>query len=499
MNQRLPNVLWIGVDQMRADTPGFAGNSVCRTPNLDALANQSVVFNRAYAPASQCSPSRASMLTGLYAFAHGMGNNADMYHAMANELPHPEQLLTTDLSQLGYRLGYIGKWHVGKSLGPADYGFEGMNIPGYGDPAREPSFRHHLSEKGLSFGPIEEPIYGNGKTTLLGGTWGGPVETTPERYLTDLTCELLDTWSGGDQPFLITCQYWAPHPPYLPTPEFKGTHDRESIRPWVNATDDLEGKPASIRRFREDFYRTLPTTWEGWRELVGLSYDYTAMLDAEIGRLLTFLREKGLEDDTMVVFTSDHGDMNGSHGLFDKGFLYEEAHRVPLMFRWPAAWRPRRSEDLASNMDILPTILDAASHPVQGRHGRSLLPILRGQPDAETRRHLLLEGHGMRQLASQRALVTSGGLKYIFNPSDYDEVYQLSTDPGELTNLLVATGTGQDPRARDVDVEALRRLLLQAMFEVGDPLMEYAAKLFGDWSNRAGQPDASAPLGGTRS
>lgn len=495
MSDKRPNVLWIGVDQMRADTPGFMGNDVCLTPNLDALAKQSVVFERAYAPSSQCTPSRASMLTGLYAFAHGMGNNADMYQALAAELPKPEQLLTHRLRDDGYRLGYVGKWHVGKDRGPAAYGFGGMNLPGYGDPKTFPDFRRYLDENGLAYASVLEPRFGNGDKTLIGGVWNGPTASTPERYLTERCASLLEEFAKDERPFFITCQYWAPHPPYLPSPEYAGLHDRSGIEPWINFEDDLVGKPRALQRFRDDFYRTLPDSWVEWRELVGLYYDYTAQVDAEIGRLLGRLDELGLADDTIVVFTSDHGDMNGSHGLFDKGFMYEEAHRVPLVMRWRGRWRPRRRADLASNMDILPTILAANGESVDHLHGAALEPGA-GDTDVQQRQDLLLESHGMRNLYSQRALVTAGGEKYIFNPSDEDELYDLGNDPGELHNLLAPASllpaSGESPSPANVD--ALRRRLVNAMSAVGDPLTEYAAKLFGDWSNRSGQPDASSPF-----
>ena len=121
------NILWIGVDQMRADS---LSNPNCKTPHLTGLAEESANFTHAYSPSSLCTPARASMFTGLFAFNHGMGTNCDMYHALAKELPNPEQLLHKQLLDSGYRCGYTGKWHVGTQLGPADYGFEGMNIPG---------------------------------------------------------------------------------------------------------------------------------------------------------------------------------------------------------------------------------------------------------------------------------------------------------------------------------------------------------------------------------
>lgn len=484
------NFLLIGVDQMRADTPGFAGNPVCRTPNLDALAAESVVFDGAYAPSSQCSPSRASMLTGRHAFDHGMGNNCDMYHSLAAELRHPEQMLTSKLAAAGHRLGWIGKWHVGTKLGPGDYGFEGMSLPGYGDPKTEDGFRRYLKDHDLAYGPVRETIYGNHDATLLGGIWNGTVESTPTRYLTERVCDLLDDFARADEPFFLSCQYWAPHPPYLPSPEFAGIHERSAIPPWSNAFDDLAGKPSGLARFRRDFYRTLPDTWSAWQELVGLAYDYTAMVDAEVGRLVGHLDRLGLAGNTVVAFTSDHGDMLGSHGLFDKGFMYEEAHRVPLIVRYLGHLTPRRRNELVSNMDLLPTILDLAGISVGGLHARSLVPLLNDESKADAREDILLESHGMRHLYSQRAIVTADGWKYIFNPSHEDEAYDLTCDPGELVNLF----GDADHAARIAD---LRARLLDSCRAARDPLAEYVAKLFGDWSNLSGQPDASAAFEGS--
>ncbi|MCK4899369.1 MAG: sulfatase-like hydrolase/transferase, partial [Anaerolineales bacterium] len=177
------NILWIGVDQMRADS---LTNSQVQTPHLDLLAQEGVQFQRAYSPSSLCTPSRGSMFTGLYAFNHGMGTNCDMYHALARELPHPEQLLHTHLLDLGYRCGFTGKWHVGTELGPVDYGFEGMNIPGYGDLRRDEGYQEYLHDNGLSYGSIKNPIYANhDQRTLIAGEWNGPLESTPTYYLTN--------------------------------------------------------------------------------------------------------------------------------------------------------------------------------------------------------------------------------------------------------------------------------------------------------------------------
>jgi len=493
--RKTPNILWIGLDQIRADTPGCYGNPVCRTPNIDRLAAGGVLFERAYTPCSLCTPARASMLTGRFAFGHRMLTNCDLYHSPAAELPDPEMLLHPRLQQLGYRCGFVGKWHVGTEMGPVDYGFEGMNVPGYGNLRREPEFHGYLERRGLSYS-IRPGISANpDEKTLLTGLWDGPVESTPPYYLAGRTIGLMEQYAAAGAPFLLTCQFWGPHEPHFPCTGFAGLHDREAIEPWINFEDSWDGKPEMIRRTHTDFYRSLPPTWREWREVVGSYYDQTAMIDAQIGRILDRLDELGLRESTVIILTSDHGDMTGSHGgMNDKGYLYEEAHRIPLIVSWPdyADTGARRGE-LVYNMDIFPTILDTLGLAGDALDGRSFLPLLRsragqdngaGSRAGEPRPELLLEFHGIRFLYSQRAVVTDDGWKYIFTPGDRDEMYDLNTDPGELRNLLV---DGGKDRAED-----LRERMMRAAAGHRDPLQVAIAKFFGHWDRGgANQPEPS--------
>ena len=488
MKSQCYNILWIGVDQMRADS---LTNPMCQTPYLDQLAQKSVNFSRAYSPASLCSPSRASMFTGKYAFKHGMGTNCDMYHALASELPDPGQLLHTRLQSAGYRCGYTGKWHIGTKLGPVDHGFEGMNIPGYGDLRQEAGYQQYLRDNALSFGPILNPIYANhDQQTLIAGEWNGPKESTTTYYLTNYTLDLLDdfaqSYRDDNQPFFLTCQYWAPHGPNLPSPEYVGLHDREDILAPDNYPDDYTGKPRRLVRFVNSFFQKLPDSWGAWQQVAGLSYDFTTLVDEQIGRLLTRLDELGLADNTIVVFTSDHGDMMGSHGLQDKGFMYEEAHRVPLLIHIPGKNDGFVRDELVYNMDIMPTLFDLIGLDVGTEiDAQSLVPYLYAEASpGKGREALFLEFHGIRYLHTQRGLVTREGYKYIFNPDDEDELYDLNTDPAEMHNLLM---DGEHQKA-----DKLRQQLIALARVYGDPVQDCIAKWFGQWRNYSGQPDVSS-------
>lgn len=483
---RRPNIIWIGLDQLRADTLAPGPGKVCRTPFIDRLAAGGTAFSRAYTPCSLCSPARASMLTGLYAFAHGMGTNCDMYHSLSAELRQPEQQLHRAFGEAGYRTGFVGKWHVGTALGPVDYGFEGMNIPGYGNIQEDPGFRDYLKRSGFAYHP--EPMYylNPDRQTLIGGRWGGPVESTPAHYLTDYTMELIDRLRADGEPFFATCQYWEPHGPHMPSDEFYGMHDRNLLEPWASLHEDMSRKPRRIERELDSFFRSHPRTWEEAREIVGLYYDTTAMLDYEIGRLLEWLADSGLLEETIVVLSADHGDMTGAHGgMMDKGLLYEEAHHIPLIFSRPGHIASGECRDLAMNMDIMPTLMELSGIPLpEGLHGISLAGALNRFPDRTVRDELYLEFHGLRFLYSQRALVTEEGWKYVFTPGDWDEVYDLNHDPGELHNLIGEEGAQET-------IRQLRQRIHAASERYGDPLRDCIGKFFGNWRTGSGQVDAS--------
>jgi len=200
-SNEFPNVLWIGLDQIRFDSLGVNGNTICQTPNMDRLAEQGVNFTRAYTPCSLCSPARASMFTGRYAFNHGMGTNCDMYHSLSSELARPDELLHTHFVDAGYSVGYSGKWHVGTKLGPADFGFEGMSLPGYGNITAQECFKEYLNDNSLDYS-IDSQIHANPEEqTLLGGHWKGSVESTPPHFLANYTMDQISDFTDRNKPF----------------------------------------------------------------------------------------------------------------------------------------------------------------------------------------------------------------------------------------------------------------------------------------------------------
>ncbi|MEM6384402.1 MAG: sulfatase-like hydrolase/transferase [Pseudomonadota bacterium] len=478
------NILLIGVDQMRSDVAGPGKTVPAQTPALDALYADSASFTRAYSTCPLCSPARASMFTGDYAFRHGMGTNCDMYHSLATELHDPSRLLHHVFREAGYRTGFIGKWHVGTKKGPGAFGFEGMDLAGYGSVTQTPEFQAYLASAGLKYSVRPTVFLNPDQQTMLAGDWLGSVASTPSYYLTERTIALLSDYAERDEPFFATVQYWDPHQPHLVAHEYRGVTDRSAIEAWPNFADDLMAKPRRVSRERDDFYRLHPRTEAELIAYIGHYCDHMAMLDAQIGRLLDWLDTSGLADGTLVVFTSDHGDMTGAHGgLIDKGLLYEEAIKIPLLLRHRSIASGPRSQ-LVSNMDILPTALDLLGMKCPDRHGVSVKPSLE-QPESEGRQALLVEYHGLRFLYSQRAMIFEGGEKFIFTPGDDDELYDLNADPAELHNLA------DDPAAAET-LQACRLAMIAETARLDDPLRDCVAKFNGQWRTGSGQFDATA-------
>ncbi|MDG1738262.1 MAG: sulfatase-like hydrolase/transferase [Paracoccaceae bacterium] len=478
----MKNLLFIGVDQLRWDAVGPQKTLPTITPHIDRLIADGVSFQRSYATCPLCTPSRASMFTGDYAFRHGMGTNCDMYHALGKELAEPERLLHLDLAKAGFRCGFVGKWHVGVEKGPSDYGFEG-NVPaGYGNLTKTTGFLDYLAEQNLEY-TVEPTLFWNpNRQTMAGGLWHGSVESTPCFYQTNQAIDMVSDMAETDAPFFISMQYWDPHGPHLIPDEFAGITDRAEINPWINFRDDLSDKATRVRRERDDFYRLHPREDSELIEYIGMFCDHVALLDSQVGRLLEHLENIGLRDETLIVFTSDHGDMTGSHGgLIDKGLPYEEAMRVPLVFANPTLPKGERN-GLALNMDILPTAIGLLGIPFDQRHARDLSDEVLDSSKIG-RDALLAEFHGLRFLFSQRILVSDDNWKYVFSPGDDDELYDLNSDPHEMTNLA-ASATEK--------LSQMRKSLMRETARYDDPLRDCVSKFNGVWRTGSGQFDATS-------
>jgi len=462
MNRR-PNIVLIVNDHQAYYRHGWDGGPRPMTPCFDRLAAGGLRFERAYCAVPLCGPSRRSLLTGLYPH-----NHRNFYNY--TNAPYEHEIYLTNLARAGYRCFYFGKWHAGAGTA-LDFDCEGFSLEDYGNPYITKEYRDYLRKKNLppadhhveyvfdSFVMKREfPALEVGATYRSDRYWCGehasgitatPKESHEAFFLADLACEQLDALAAADdeQPFHLRLDFWGPHQPFFPTQEFADMYEPEDIPLYGNFVDALEGKPALYWQDPHDnltdadgrFATPSKLSWGEWQRIIARAYAHITMIDAAGGQVLDKLDELGLSDDTLVIWTADHGDALASHGgRIDKGsYLTEEVLRVPLALRHPGQIPAgRTSMALACGTDIAPTILDAAGtafeRPVDGE---SLLPLATAGGGSE-RPSLLVEtyGHGFGTIEPGRALIKDH-YKLIAWQNHEGELYDLEADPYELVNL----------------------------------------------------------------
>lgn len=443
--RRPPNLLLLMTDQQRADT--ITPGGPCLTPHLQALAAQGSRFARCYATNPICSPSRASLYTGLLPSTHGM---TDVTHAVGPtqaELAPGLPFWSRTLHDAGYRTAHFGKWHVERSDELERFGFDEYEVD-----LRLTGVQ--TSELPLS--PRVEVRQDGYRTFLLAGVSEERAGDSREAQLFDRGIAFLEAAAHErERPWALVVSTEAPHDPFLVPRELYDRYDPGSLEQPVSADDEMHDKPAIYRRIRR--------TWEalGATERAQATACYYAAcsgIDDQVGRILAALRESGQEDDTLVVFTSDHGDYLGAHGLWLKGVAaFEEAYRVPLVLRGPGIPSGLRVDAPVSLLDLPRTLVRLLLGSDFGGHGCDLAPWLEGRQGAG---EAYAEFHGQRFRYTQRVL-WQGALKYVFNGFDEDELYDLEADPAECRNLA------REPEARPL-LRALAARMWARARECGD-------------------------------
>lgn len=374
-----PNILLVFTDQETA----AAARPAAHTPHWDRLAARSVTFSRALCTSPQCSPSRASLLTGLYPHQTGVETNLDAVYA--RELPPDIPTFGSRLRAAGYATAYFGKWHL-SDAGPGRHGFD-------------------------TVGPLHDD------TAIAGAA---------------------AAWLAGrpTAPWCAAVSFYNPHDIYRLSRDRSYPIRADATLP-ANGRDDLSTKPPPQRWFlTEDQGRPFAqATDDDWRRYRSAYADLLERVDANLGTVLAGLDRSGGQDQTLVIVTSDHGDLAGAHGLPFKGpCLYDELLHVPLLLAWPGQPAGRRPA-LVSLLDLVPTMLDAAGIAADlTLPGRSLRPLLQGDavdwPDWAVVEYLSKQRHanplrGLRRGHWQYNRYLWGG----------EELYDLATDTGELHNL----------------------------------------------------------------
>jgi len=472
------NVLLIMTDQQRRDTLTCYGGGDCKTPQLDALAEEAVVFENAYTTCAVCSPARASLQTGLYPFNHGFETNTYGNGCRVNELPDSPQLLSRRLQAAGYATGYTGKWHLGygnadakqsswewqtlcdqwnpglirmmpewytaRGTLPSDVGYEGDDFPGHGDGGyNDPLFRDYLRSRGLTFELKDRSDYGGFGYTITGEVVSG-VDSTNEHFLADRAIDLIERFTGEGRPFVTQLHIWGPHSPFYAPTEFLDRYRDAEFEPWPNFSHEIESGPSFHKVFRRK-----DRPWEYFNNALRFYYAMMGSIDYELGRVFARMKELGVWETTNVIFTTDHGDSHGAHnGLENKSYhAFEETTHIPLIIK-PARTsvsptgigtpsRSGRESRFANTCDIYSTILELAgmNRQTAERDGRSLVPLLTGEPVADWPQECVTHGLSATALLCSHRMIRWGGYKYVFYASGPDELYDLEHDPWERENL----------------------------------------------------------------
>ena len=478
-----PNILFIFTDDHAPHAIGAYGGrlrEVDPTPQIDRLAAQGMLFRNSFCTNSICGPSRAVILTGKHSHRNGFMQNGNRFDGGQPTFPKL-------LREVGYRTAVIGKWH----LGSEPQGFDHWDVlPGQGD----------------YYNPVL--VSARGKRTVEG-------------YCTDLVTGLAIKWldenAGGDRPFMLMCQHKAPHRNWMPAPRHLGSYADRDI-PEPDTLFDARRDNASPARFQEMeidrhmnlVYDLFLPRFDGWDPAAGKALDRSGFrnlermstvqrtawdaafavenaafladppvgealvrwkyqryiknylrtirgVDESVGTLLRYLDERGLADNTLVIYSSDQGFFLGDHGWYDKRWMYEESLRMPLIVRWPGVTKPGSTNaDLVQNLDYAETFLDVAGVEVPvDMQGRSLVPLLRGAtPDgwrdgiyyhyfAFPSVHMVARHYGIRTRRYK--------LIRFYQFGEW-ELYDLESDPDELHNLY------GDPDYLDVTVRLAERL-----------------------------------------
>jgi choline-sulfatase len=419
-----PNILFIMADQMAAPALRLYGGKVARTPHLDALAQTGLAFSNAYCASPLCAPSRVAMLTGQLASRVGAFDNASEFRASVPTFAHYLRLA-------GYRTCLSGKSHfigpdqlhgfeerVTTDIYPADFGW----VPDWERPDRRIDWWYHNMLSVVQAGICE-------RSNQL--DFDDEVAFHASRKLYELARQ------PDGRPFFLTVSFTHPHDPYAIRKEYWDRYRDDEIDPpaAVVPADRLDPHSVRLRRVSDmDRYDITPERIARARHAY---YGAMAYVDDRVGELMRILDSTGRRGDTIVIFTSDHGDMLGEHGLWYKMTWFEWAARVPLIVNWPGQIRQGFEASPVSHLDLLPTLVEIARDGKAGDYaeapdGTSLTDLF-GKPGAPGARTVIGDYCG-EGAAAPLVMIRRGAYKFVRSPGDPDQLYDLSADPLELAN-----------------------------------------------------------------
>jgi N-acetylglucosamine-6-sulfatase len=441
-----PNVLVILCDDLRWDALGYAGNPYVKTPQIDRLAAEGITFANAFCTTSLCSPSRASILSGLYAHSHGVLNNFTEYPRALASFPRA-------LQAAGYETAYIGKYHMGEE-----------------NDEKRPGFDYFVTHKG------------QGKYFDTEFNIDGQRRVVPGYYthvVTDMAVDWLKQPRG--KPWLLMLGHKAPHSFYIPEEKYAHAFDQVDIR-YPDSAFHLDDKPDWIKQrlytwhgiygplfdWRKKFPDDRPEAVKDFAAMTRAYWGTILSVDDSVGRLRRTLEQLGQLDNTLILFLGDNGLLNGEDGMVDKRTMHEPSIRIPLVARYPGLTppgRPRRVQAMVLTVDVAPSILEVCGVPplpsIQGRSWKTLVSSDTGDPAWRT--SFFYEYNYEQQFPYTPNVrgVRTETWKYMHYPHGDGgpdrhkaELYDLAHDPEELHNLIA--DPAQTDRIRELQAELVR-------------------------------------------
>lgn len=423
-----PNVLVVLTDDQRADAIGLGGSKYLKTPNIDRLGKEGVYFRNMFCTTSLCSPSRASILSGLYAHTHGVTNNFTEYPTGFKSFPMV-------LQAAGYDTAYIGKWHMGEE----------------NDEPR-PGFNWFVTHKGQGkYFDTEFNINGQRREVMKG-------------YYTHVVTDMAEQWlrrSRDGKPWLLMVGHKAPHSFYFPEPKYEHLFDGVRV-PYPETAFMLDDKPDWIRQrlytwhgiygplfeWRKKFPDDRPEAVKDFENMTHAYWGTIVSVDDSVGRLYELLRQRGELENTVFVFLGDNGILNGEHGMVDKRTMHEPSIRIPLVVRYPGlvpAGRPQVVQEQVLTVDVAPSILElCGAAPAEKIHGRSWVKLVQ-DGDPAWRKSWFYHYNYEQQFPYTPNVrgVRTESWKYVHYPHGdggpdrhMAELYNIEFDPEERHNLI---------------------------------------------------------------
>ena len=433
------NILFLLTDQQRYDTLSCNGSTQCKTPYIDEVAKEGINFSHAYTPIALCSPSRGSIFTGLFPHNHGqLTNVGDNFNGVFDKNILDKKSWTQVLSDNDYLTGYVGKWHLPREGENKFWGLANWHLyRSYYDELKNMGIEHFYDYHGShlmdsEWGVSNPPAYGKS---------GLDYNQMQETWSTDKTISLIEQYKDAENPFMIMTSFKGPHWDYMVPEPYDTMYDPISIEKWGNFDDPFVNKP-EIQQKEILRWNAGHLTWKDWQKMIAAYWGYCTYIDSEIGRIIKYLKKMNLYDDTVIIFSTDHGDMIGSHRIFNKGFqMYEETHRIPLIVRDPDSSTPGKViNSFVSHVDLFDTICDYANISNDTKTDGFSLTGLNNNQNSNARDSIFSEFHGYEPCLTSIRMVRTKQWKYVYNPFSVDELYDMESDPYEIHNLAPRIG-----------------------------------------------------------